>query len=119
MISLDVINMYANIPPDECINILRCHLQNTQLTNTEINSYCNLTKIVLKQNYFVYNNEFYEQSEGLPMGGPLSGYMANLFMDRFETEHILNKFQNVHYYRRYVDDVFCILNQNNDFKPKI
>src|SRR5882762_5635604 len=84
MFSLDVTNMYANIPPNECIQILKNHLNETNLNNDDIKSLCELTEMVLLQNYFVYDSKYYIQNEGLPMGGPLSGYLANMFMVNFE-----------------------------------
>ena len=44
-----------NNTPDELIN---------EITET--------LNIITKQNYFTYNNKYYTQNDGLPMGSPIS-----------------------------------------------
>ena len=38
---------------------------------------------------FQYNEEFYEQTEGMTMGSPLSPALANLYMEWFEETALL------------------------------
>lgn len=73
----------------------------------------NDARIVLKQNYFNFNGKFYLQTERLTMGSPLSGLLANIFMNHFERKCIMfNKvYKNkILYYGRYVDDTFILFN---------
>ena len=48
------------------------------------------------------------------MGSPLSGFLADLYLNYFENEHILshkNKlYKNIISYTRYVDDTFLVIN---------
>ena len=61
LISLDIKDMYTNIPIQETLNIIDQHLQNLQYHPLEIQKIINLLDNSLKQNYFQYNNEFYIQ----------------------------------------------------------
>ena len=57
----------------------------------------------------------YDQIDGVAMGSPLAPVLANLVLGRYENIW-LNKYQGptVHFYRRYVDDTFCLFNTEHD-----
>ena len=60
MASLDIVNMYTNISMQETLKILQKNLINTGIPDKEkIKELINLLTIVLKQNYFVFNNKYY------------------------------------------------------------
>jgi len=40
----------------------------------------------MSQNAFQYNEKFYEQTRGTAMGNPLSPFLAEVFMSKFETD---------------------------------
>ncbi|KAJ4436486.1 hypothetical protein ANN_16517 [Periplaneta americana] len=52
------------------------------------------TDIITKQNYFTYNNKYYTQTEGLPMGSPISSILVEIFLHHIEQTYILNKDNN-------------------------
>ena len=79
--SFDVTNLYTNVPVDETMTILRNSLINTnRLGRNEIDELMQLLKTILKQNYFSYDNEYFMQEDGLAMGSPLSGILADLYL---------------------------------------
>jgi len=47
-----------------------------------------LFKHVLTSTYFCYDGQFYEQTDGVAMGSPLSPVIANLYMEDFERRAI-------------------------------
>ena len=47
-----------------------------------------LFKHVLTSTYFVADGKFYEQTDGVVMGSPLSPVIANFYMEDFETKAI-------------------------------
>ena len=61
--------------------------------------------------YFQFNNKFYKQSFGTPMGSPISGLFVDLVMDDLESECLQKlSFKPIFFYR-YVDDIItCIPN---------
>lgn len=115
MISLDIVNMYANIPIDETITLIENNFTNNNVTNKHtINEAIILLRMIMKQNYFNFNNKTYIQNEGLPMGSPISGTMANVFIDHIENTFInsLKPICPIIEWLRYVDDIFIIFDNN-------
>lgn len=64
----------------------------------------------LCQNYFSFNRTIYQQPDGLAMGSCLSPFLADIFMDSLENNHIINNNNTeiLHWFR-YVDDCLCFL----------
>ena len=77
--------------------------------NTQtINELINLLEVILKQNYFTFNGSFYIQNDGLAMGSPLSGLLADIYLFYYENTHLLNNniyANKIIFYARYVDAV--------------
>ncbi len=70
-----------------------------------------LTTLVLTKNYFLFERDFYLQVQGTAMGTPIPPNYANLFMGKFEQDHVYNNnpFQsNIKVWMRYIDDCFMI-----------
>lgn len=67
---------------------------------------------ITKQNYFEWNGKTYCNPKGLPMGGPLSALLAEIYLQQFEKNNILTPTNPHHrkilFYRRYVDDSFIV-----------
>ena len=59
------------------------------------------------QSVFIFNGKAYQQFDGLSMGQPLAPLLANWFVSKLETE-LFNKFKKPKIYCRYIDDLFCI-----------
>jgi hypothetical protein len=59
MCSFDIKNMYTNIPLDELINIIHTTLTHNNIPNDHKNEIITLVKVILRQNYFQYNDELY------------------------------------------------------------
>ena len=58
---------------------------------------------------------FYDQVDGVAMGSPLAPVLANLFMGHHEKNWLDNySSSQVLFYRRYVDDIFCLFNNEQD-----
>jgi hypothetical protein len=65
---------------------------------------------ILKQNDFEFQETIYHLSKGIAMGSPISGTMAEIFLQHTENKHIkqLLDSKNIIFYTRYVDDIFII-----------
>jgi hypothetical protein len=86
--SLDITNMYSNIPIKETKHILKNMLaSNTtdQRTNAEI---LNCYELIMKQNYFTHGDRIITQIDGLAMGAPSSGIIYEIFLQNFEHSHL-------------------------------
>ena len=70
MASLDVDAFITNIPLDDIIDI--CVKQLFQTSETLIkeiseNDFCNLLNLATKESFFIFNNKFHIQVDGVPM----------------------------------------------------
>jgi hypothetical protein len=47
-----------------------------------------LLRIILKQNYFQYNDQIFQPKKGIAMGSPISSTMAKIYLQFLEETHI-------------------------------
>lgn len=108
LVSFDVDDMFSNIPDKECISIISDIMDKCNVDITTHTDFIFLLNICTQQNYFQFDNKFYEQQQGLPMGSPLSPLLADIFMDHFENK-LFQIIQNnkILFWFRYVDDVLA------------
>jgi len=117
LITVDIDNMYSNIPRDEALTALKEKLEQSDMfSEEEIVDILKMVEEIMKQNYFVWEGKIYYDPKGLPMGGPLSALLAEIYLQKFEKENILcSKNEHSHkimFYKRYVDDIFIITKTN-------
>ena len=63
--SFDIVNLYTNVPINETLEITKRLLLSKATLNHEIvDELINLTKVVLQQNYFTFDNKYYLQRDG-------------------------------------------------------
>jgi len=94
LISLDIISLFTNIPIDLAIDSVANRWE-------VISANCNIPKeefikavsFVLDSTYFVFNNIFYKQTFGTPMGSPLSLIIADLVMRDLEERALEREFE--------------------------
>ena len=113
IITMDIKDLYVNIPTNETLNIAKNLLILNHTERNTKNEIILILKTILDQNYFQYNDKFYKPRSGIAMGSPLSGIMAEIFLQHFEQckiKHLLED-KNIVYYNRYVDDIIMIYNQ--------
>ena len=114
MVSLDIVNLFTNIPLDFTLNIVHDKLcsddslsERCKLPITEI---MNLINFIMNNNYFTFNKKFYKQISGAPMGCNLSPILAEALVSTIFELSLVNNHQ-VKYCRFYVDDSFLIINK--------
>ena len=67
-----------------------------------------LLEFCLKNTYFSFQGQFFEQVEGAAMGSPVSPIVANLYMEDLEQKAL-----SIAPWCRYVDDTFVIHKEAN------
>jgi hypothetical protein len=67
-------------------------------------------KVILEQNYFTFQQQTFKTAQGVAMGSPISGLIAELFLQQSEETHLKHILESkkIIYYARYVDDILII-----------
>lgn len=110
MASFDVESLFTNIPLKETIDICIKSLFSTATEVLGITSkyFRSLLELAVTNSFFIFNEKFYRQTEGVGMGLPLGPTFANIFMCHYEKvwlDSCPSDFAPL-FYRRYVDDCF-------------
>jgi hypothetical protein len=79
-ISLDITNLYLNIPIKETRTILTDTLKYHQTDPQTQQELLMWYDVIIRQNYFTHNHDILSQHDGLAMGVPSSGLIAELFL---------------------------------------
>ena len=120
MVSFDLKSLFTNIPVLFTIELIidaLYHNDKSSNFNTLFNGF-NPTKMkqflewVTKSGTFLFNNEYFEQIDGVPMGGKASNLFADVMMN-----YIIDKAMEItplqykpFVFCRYVDDCFSVFN---------
>ena len=112
--SYDVSALFTSVPIDPALNIIKDLLdKDTTLkerTVMEVGDIILLLEFCLKNTYFSFQDQFYEQVEGAAMGSPVSPIVANLYMEYLEQKALSTAPK---FWCRYVDDTFVIHKEGN------
>ena len=72
--------MYTSIPIKDTIQIIQNQLSHLNEDDEETKQLVLLLESTLKQNYFSYDNKYYIQKDGLPMGSPISSVLSEIYL---------------------------------------
>jgi hypothetical protein len=79
MVSFNVVSLFTMVPIADSLELLSHYFEDEVLA---------LFKHVLTSTYFCFDGHFYEQTDGVAMGSPLSPVIVNFFMEDFENKAI-------------------------------
>ena len=86
--SYDVSALLTSVPVDPALNIIKDLLEKDhtlkERTVMEVSDIILLLEFCLKNTYFSFQDQSYEQVEGAAMGSPVSPIVANLYMEYLE-----------------------------------
>ena len=102
--------MYTNIPHEDGIEACRYLHENIGHSSgsLSIDNDCSLIELVLKNNYFKFNNICYRQRMGTAMGSSMAQAYASLFMGKFEIDFMKICSEKPTLWLRFLDDIFMI-----------
>ena len=80
--------MYTNIPIIDTLNIIKDYFNNdeqfTRETALAQDKFPDLVHLVLITTWYTSNFQFYQQNDGVAMGGPASSNTAETYMQAYE-----------------------------------
>ena len=123
MASLDVSNLYGSIPLISMNNSLGLieavtdffdiNREGTKLVDLCREDFQNLLELLLNSDTYMLNNKIYKQTKGIAMGNSAAAMLAIIFMDYLDNS-IMKKCSSIRFYRRYIDDIFLLYDENID-----
>jgi len=119
--SLDITNLYSNIQVKETRTVLANNMAQNLIDPQTKQKLLKWYDVITKQNYFVHKKQILIQRDGLAMGTPSSGLIAEIFLQHIEHSHLtrLTHKHKIINYCRYVDDILLIFNSSHTEIQKI
>ena len=115
--SYDVSALFTSVPVDPALNIIKDLLEKDhtlkERTVLAVSDIILLLEFCLKNTYFSFQDQFYEQVEGAAMGSPVSPIVANLYMEYLEQKALSTAPHPPRFWCRFVDDTFVIHKEVN------
>ena len=117
LVTADVSSLYTNIPHDEGIEAAAFYIDKHRDTlpsyapNTHV--FKIILEFILKHSSFQFLDKHFKQLYGTSMGGRYAPPYANLFMGIIETLILQNE-TLVHFWKRFIDDIFFIFIGSRD-----
>ena len=112
--TVDVVGLYPNIPHGEGLEALRGALEHREDKTVSTESLTELARVVLKNNCFEFNGEFYQQRQGTAIGTKFAPSYAILFMAALEQKLLSDAKYKPWIWWRYIDDIFLIWRHGED-----
>ena len=106
--TIDVVGLYPNIPHDDGLQALRKSLESRQNPEVPTDTLMELAELVLKNNYFIHNDEIYHQKSGTAIGTKFAPSYAIITMGDFEEKALQGSVLQPWLWWRYIDDIFMV-----------
>ena len=101
-VSCDVTSLYTNIPIIDTLNIIKDYVNNDDKFTRKMvmpqDKFLDLVNLVLITTWYSFDSQFYQQTDGVAMGGPASSSTAEIYMHaqilQYLRHYTLQKFGN-------------------------
>ena len=117
MVSFDVTSLYTNIPIIDTLNIIKDYVNNNDQFTRKMaipqEKFLVLVHLVLTTTWCTFNPQFYQQTDGIAMGGPASSTTAEIYMQAYEHTAITTALHPPKVWERFVDDVYSVLKRTH------
>ncbi|CAJ0923305.1 unnamed protein product [Ranitomeya imitator] len=117
LVTMDVNSLYTSITHEKGIAASKLLLENSGKSTTYIQLCVDLLRLVLYENYFLYEDTYYVQCQGTAMGSNFAPADANAYMNSFEENYVYTDIRHeahINCYLRYIDDIFFIWTGSTD-----
>ena len=117
MVSIEVTSLYTNNPIIDTLNIIKDYVNNddqfTRKTAIPQDKFLDLAHLVLTATRYIFNYQFYQQTDGVAMECPASSTTAEIYMQAYERTAITTALHPPKVWERFVDDVCSILKRKH------
>ena len=114
MVSFDVTSLYGNIPIIDALNIIKDYVNNddqfTRKTAIPQDKFLDLVNLVLTTTWYTFNSQLYQQTDGVPMGGPASSTIAEIYIQAHEQTAISTALHPPKVWERFVENFYFHIN---------
>ena len=114
MVSFYATFLYINIPIIDTQNIIKDYVNNDDQFNRKTgitqDRFLDLANLVLAIIWYTFNSHFYQQIDGVAMGGAASSTKAEMYMYARERTTISMTLYLLKVWKRFLDDVTQFLN---------
>ena len=107
-LTMDVTNLYTNIPHNESIEKVHDVIKERTNMYPTNESILKMLSLILKYNVFRFEKDYYLQINGTAMGTRVAPTYAIIFMNWLEENYICNRYRNLRYWFRFIDDIWAI-----------
>ena len=117
LLSMDVTALFTSVTKESVVQFLAKKIASLELVvPLPCYQFISLKELCIDNNYFTFEGEFYIQKFCISMGSPLFSVLANLYMEYYETELLLQISPSPPFWLRYIDDVILAWDQQTDFQ---
>ena len=117
IMSYDVAALFTSITVKSALEVVKKKLeQDTELhqrTTMSTQNIMDLLEFCLCNTYFLFQGNYFEQTQGAAMVSPVSPVLANLYMESFEDRALSSAVNPPRWWKRFVDDTFVILKKDH------
>jgi hypothetical protein len=105
----DVVAFYTNIDAKQCAKVVQGAWKHYN-SQSKIHGrfIAQMIRFVMENNYFSFQDEWYQQLEGLAMGTASAPVLANIYAGYLERQEKIPFQKGVLKYMRYIDDVLIV-----------
>ena len=119
LVSFDVVSLFTNVPLKRTINVILKRIYTEKLVNVKLRK-STMKKLIhdcCTKTTFSFNDQLYEQIDGVCMGSSLGPTIANIIMTELEKEILPKLIETgiIKSYIRYVDDTLVMI-KNEDIE---
>ena len=120
--TMDVQNLYGNIPTDEAVtavcDMIQEHNDKINLFGLTLDSFKTLLRHCLQNNYVRFGDDFFKQTKGIAMGSRVAPPLAITFMHAIESLILSSPGDQPALYLRYIDDIIGVWSHGGEALDK-
>ena len=104
-----------NVPIEDALVIIKELLEKELSDRTPLSpkNVLDLLEFLVRTTFFIFNGTYYQQTEGVAMGGPSSSIVAEIYMEATEKTALTTTSHLPKVWERHADDVISIIRNSN------